>query len=249
MTVRCVRWLALPLFIAFAAPAEGQIPQKFENLQILPKDIARDSLITVMRGFALSLGVRCQYCHVENPGAAPGSLNLNFASDERTTKQKARFMLRMVDSLNRFVLPRVPDRHEPTVTVGCVTCHRGVSTPMTIETVLLQTVDRAGADSAVARYRALRADMANGSWDFTELPVSEAARTLGLQGNYDAALRLLAMNQEFYPNSVNIDFQIAELLITKGERDAGIARLRAVLTKNPNNQRARARLQQLGVSP
>lgn len=37
--------------------------------------------------------------------------------------------------------------------------------------------------------------------------------------------------------------------IAKGDRDTRIARLRAVLAKNPNDQRARQRLTQLGVQP
>jgi len=77
----------------------------------------------------------------------------------------------------------------------------------------------------------------------------EAAQKLIVQQKYDDAIKLLQMDQEFYPNSVNIDYQLAEAYIAKGDKDAGIARLRAVLTKNPNDRRARARLQQLGVQP
>ena len=57
------------------------------------------------------------------------------------------------------------------------------------------------------------------------------------------------MNLEYNPASANIDYEIADLLITKGDKDAGIARLRAILVKNPNDRRARTRLTQLGVQP
>jgi hypothetical protein len=243
-----VRALSLALLAAAVRPASAQmvIPDKFENLQVLPKDIPRDTLVAIMRGFAGSLGVRCTFCHME---AASGGGQLNFASDERDHKRIARVMLRMVDSINTKLLPLIPDRDDPPTNVSCLTCHRGLPKPATIENVLLGTTTRLGVDSAIARYRTLRNDMALGRYNFGEQPVSEAAARLSAQGRHDDAIKLLQMNQEFYPNSVDIDFRLAEAYIAKGDRDAGIARLRAMLTKNPNDRRARARLQQLGVQP
>jgi tetratricopeptide (TPR) repeat protein len=189
---------------------------------------------------------------VEREGAAPepgGGLNLDFASDKKPPKDKARFMLRMTDSLNTAVLPRVPDRHDPPVSISCVICHRGVAVPTTMETLLTETTTRLGVDSAIARYRLLRADMVSGRYNFSEGPVSDVARRFSVQGKHAEAIALLEMVQEFYPNSVNLELQIAETYLAKGDRDQGIARLRAVLTKNPNDRRARQRLQQLGVTP
>ena len=53
---------------AGACPAAAQIPEKFVNLQVLPKDLARDSLVQIMRGFSFALGVRCQHCHSGGDG-------------------------------------------------------------------------------------------------------------------------------------------------------------------------------------
>jgi hypothetical protein len=220
-----------------------------------------------MRGFAMSLGVRCGFCHVERAPAAGdpaagaggasgaggtgggGGLNFDFKLDDKDHKKIARVMLHMVDSINTTFLASIPNRDDPPTNVNCMTCHRGLSKPTTIETVLLSTTSRAGVDSAIARYRFLRNDMVSGKYNFGEQPVSEVARKLAEQGTYDDAIRLLQMNQEFYPNSVNIDFQLAETYLAKGDREQGIARLRAMLTKNPNDRRARARLQQLGAQP
>jgi hypothetical protein len=236
--------------VVSSQPLAAQIPEKFENLQVFPKDIPRDTLVAIMRGFAGSLGVRCQFCHVERePGGGGGGLNLIFASDDKSNKKTARFMLRMVDSLNTAVLPRLPEREDPPVTVTCITCHRGLPVPTTIENVLVNTTTRLGVDSAVARYRALRNDLVSGKYNFGEQPVAEVARKFGEQGKHNEAIALLQMLQEFYPNSVNIDLQLAESYIAKGDRDQGIARLRAVLAKNPNDRRARQRLQQLGAQP
>ena len=243
-----VRFVAAALALCATAPAEAQIPQRFENLQVLPRDIPRDTLIAVMRGFTASLGVRCTYCHLEREGGGGGGLNLNFASDSLANKRKARWMLHMTDSINTR-LASLPARDNPPTDVTCMTCHRGMSKPTTIQQVILAMLQRQGVDSAIARYRMLRNEMASGRFDFREQPVTDVAETLSAEGRHDDAIKLLQMLQEFYPNSVNIDLQLAETYIAKGDRDAGIARLRAVLAKNPNDRRAQQRLQQLGVQP
>src|SRR5579875_2431196 len=83
---------------AARAQGQGPGPQKFQNLQFFPKDIPRDTLLMIMRGFTDALGVRCQYCHVSEAGAN-GQERFNFASDDKETKKKARFMLHMVDTI------------------------------------------------------------------------------------------------------------------------------------------------------
>src|SRR5262249_54642702 len=149
-------------------------PEKFENLQALPKDIARDSLLNIMRGFSFALGVRCQYCHAGGDGVS--FVGVSFPSDDKPAKRNARFMIRMVDSLNQRVLAALPSRSEPPVRLECVTCHRGLSRPTTIESLLRATVDRAGADSAVRQYKALRQSVTErGLYDFTEWRINELA--------------------------------------------------------------------------
>jgi len=239
------------------ALAGAQLPAKPENLQVLPKDMPTDSVVAVMRFVATSLGVRCTFCHVEREapaGAAPAPgggpfANFDFKSDEKDHKRTARLMMRMVDTINTRFLASIPDRDNPPTNVNCLTCHRGLPKPTTIENVLLSTTNRAGVDSAIARYRMLRNNMAAGLYNFGELPVSDVAGRLIIDKKYDDAIKLLLMNQEFYPNSVNIDMQLAEAYAAKGDRDQAIARFRAVLAKQPNNPRARQRLQQLGAQP
>ena len=240
----CLASLALALLVP--ATVRAQVPEKFENLQVLPKDIARDSLTQVMRGFSFALGVRCTYCHVGTDG--PGG-RMQFALDEKTEKKQARYMMRMADSINRVLLAALPERSDPPVRVDCVTCHRGLSTPATLESTLLATAERAGADSVVLQYRALRADMTSGRWNFGEWSVNELARKLAARGKTAEAIALLQVNQEHYPNSASIDQQIAEAHLARGERDQAIARFRAALAKQPRNQAVRRRLEELGAAP
>ncbi|HEY7475817.1 MAG TPA: hypothetical protein VH679_12445 [Vicinamibacterales bacterium] len=43
--------------------AADQLPQKFTNLQVFPKDVAGQDLIAAMKQFCFDLGVRCEHCH------------------------------------------------------------------------------------------------------------------------------------------------------------------------------------------
>ena len=78
--------------------------------------------------------------------------------------------------------------------------------------------------------------MTQGTFDFGQWSMNELARTLG------------EMNQEFYPQSAEIDYMIAELHRQRGEKDRAITHYRAALQKDPNNARAKQRLADLGVS-
>jgi tetratricopeptide (TPR) repeat protein len=233
---------------AVGAQGGGGQQQPYENLKHFSKDISRDSLFVIMRGFTYALGVNCQYCHVEET-QANGRPRLRPGLEDKAEKQTARFMLAMTDTLNRVTLAALPKRHTPAVSISCVTCHRGSPIPGTIETVIAEAVDQFGPDSAIARYRRLRENMAAGRYDFSEVPVNAVSRSLADRGKRDAALALLLMNQEFNPSSAEIDFQLGDLYEKAGERDKAIARYQAVLTKRPNDQRARQRLTNLGKPP
>src|ERR1700746_6388 len=110
------------LFIALlllCAAAYSQGPSEFTNLQFFPKDISRDQLIGIMRGFSFSLSVRCEYCHAGKGGNE--LKDMNFASDEKESKRTARAMLRMVEAINQQYIAKL-GRQTPKQ-VGCVTCH------------------------------------------------------------------------------------------------------------------------------
>ncbi len=88
-------WIAA---LVLAAPLAAQLPDSFENLEVLPKDIGQRELIEVMKGFSGALGVRCQHCHVGEEGK-PLS-DFDFVSDERPAKDAARVMMRMTEKIN-----------------------------------------------------------------------------------------------------------------------------------------------------
>ena len=256
--------IALGGIAAVPRAAGAQQPsQRFENLKVFPKDIPRDTLLQIMRGYTFALGVRCQHCHVQEPapaggggggaggpgGGGPPRERFNFPSDDKEAKHKARFMMRMTDSLNRVVMAALPNRREPAVRIGCVTCHHGSPVPQTLESTLAEAIDKFGVDSAVAGYERLRQDMSSGRFDFSEHSLSELARTLGERGKTAEALAMLQLNQKHYPDSPEIDLQAAELYLKRGEKEQAVARFKSVLARRPNDMRVRRRLQELGVTP
>jgi hypothetical protein len=235
---------------ALGAQQPGGPPEKFENLKVFSKDIPRDSLLGIMRGFTAALGVNCTFCHVTEPApaGAPGPRErLRPASDDKQTKQAARFMIRMADSLNRVVLAALPERHSPAISVSCATCHHGSPLPQTTQAMMAEAIEKGGLDSAMTRYRRLRADMVNGRYDFREGPINEVATMLAAHGRAPDAIRLLEMNQEFFPNSADVDVTMGEVYLKSGDRDKAITRFRAALVKRPNDPRVMRRLQELGV--
>jgi hypothetical protein len=72
------------IFISSAGMPESQDDSKVfkaKNLKVLPKNISKEKLDTIMDGFKDALGVKCGHCHAaqkDNPR------KLDFASDAKT---------------------------------------------------------------------------------------------------------------------------------------------------------------------
>jgi len=96
-----------------AAAAKPKLTQEqFKNIQVL-KDLPADQLIPAMQFISASLGVECEYCHVQ--GA--------FDKDDKKTKKTAREMITMMMAINKENF----DGHRE---VTCFTCHRGANDPV-----------------------------------------------------------------------------------------------------------------------
>src|SRR5262245_18588449 len=227
-----------------AAAQQNAPPWKGKNLQFFPADIPRDVLTQRMREFSFALGVRCQYCHFGGDGISFDGVD--FSSDAKPAKNKARAMLRMTDQVNRTLLPQVPSRAEPRVQVECATCHRGLPLPKTLQTTLYEIVKKDGAAAAVARYRELRnSDALSGRYNFGEWEINELARRLVEDKDTAGAMAILEMNGEYYPKSGAIDFQLGELHRMRGEKDLALASYRRSLEKAPTNEMAKQRIAEL----
>jgi Photosynthetic reaction centre cytochrome C subunit len=129
----CTTQQTTPAAAPAAAPAVVANPE-FKNLQVLPKDLTRDQLTTIMRSFSQALGVRCNECHVVT--ATEPRQQFDFASDAKPEKLAARVMIQTTMDLNNRWIPRVKaaakvqePAQAPGMDVSCWTCHRGKKQP------------------------------------------------------------------------------------------------------------------------
>jgi photosynthetic reaction center cytochrome c subunit len=137
--IRKTLFVSATLFVAFAAvlvaaraqnPAQAGTPsgappatgpktasQQFKNIQVL-KDIPADQLVPAMQFITASLGVDCEYCHLEHA----------FDKDDKKTKVMARKMMEMMLTIDN-------ENFENHRMVTCYTCHRGAAKPVSIPVI------------------------------------------------------------------------------------------------------------------
>jgi hypothetical protein len=228
------------LATADARQAPSQPPWTPKNLRHFPQDVTRPALVQRMREFSFALNVRCQYCHSGGDGVSLDGVD--FAADDKPAKLKARAMLKMTETINATLLADVPSRADPRVEVTCATCHRGLPLPKSLQTTLLEIVQKEGTAAAVARYKALRADTVTGRYDFGQWETMELARRLVEAKNTSAAIAVLELTGEYYPKEASVDVTIAEVRLTRGEPDLALAAFRRALEKAPGDARLAARI-------
>jgi tetratricopeptide (TPR) repeat protein len=89
--------------------------ENYKNIDVL-RGLPAAQVIPAMQFIAVSLGVDCQFCHVEG----------HFEKDDKKTKRTARAMMRMVASINGGSFDGQRE-------VTCYSCHRGRSMPSAME--------------------------------------------------------------------------------------------------------------------
>jgi outer membrane lipoprotein-sorting protein len=102
---------------AGAPAAPKTASQQFKNIQVL-KDVPADQLIPAMQFITASLGVDCEYCHVEHA----------FDKDDKKPKVTARKMMEMMITINS-------ENFENHRVVTCYTCHQGGAHPVSIPVI------------------------------------------------------------------------------------------------------------------
>ena len=112
----------LLLGAAFAPGQSSSTPPKttdqaFKNIQVL-KNLPEEQLIPAMQFVSASLGVGCDFCHVQG----------KFDQDDKKTKLTARKMMQMVAAINQNNF----DGHRE---VTCNTCHNGSAHPVSIPVI------------------------------------------------------------------------------------------------------------------
>ena len=244
-----LKWSCRTIFLAlFVTSAPAQIPDKFTNLQVLPKEIGKRELLDVMKGFTSALGVRCQHCHIGEEGKP--LTTFDFVSDTKTTKQAARVMLQMVQAINNEHLAKVVNKSTPAVQVNCNTCHHGENRPpRPLEDILFELVTTQGAPETIKKYHELREKYYGGSvYDFREGTLNRLANRLGAVGKSDDALAMLKLNAEANPKAAMTYFFMAEIYLEKGEKAAAIENYKKTIALAPDNPFAKKKLEELTKS-
>lgn len=101
-----------------AAPAASQektVDQTRKNIKVL-NGLPDSQLVPAMNYIAASLGVRCNYCHVNKSG------QWDYPADDKEEKLTARVMIKMVLDVNKTTF-------RGNTEVSCYTCHRGRTEP------------------------------------------------------------------------------------------------------------------------
>jgi tetratricopeptide (TPR) repeat protein len=230
--------------LLLAAPAFAQFPEKFTNLQVLPKTTSKAELNQIMRGFAFALGVRCNYCHAgKTVEGSPESLN--FADDERETKRTARIMLRMVTSINTDYIGKLGAT--PSIEVECFTCHRGLDQPRTLQAVLAEALETKDIPSTIALYRDLRKKYYGGAqYDFSETSLNILTESLFAKSKVKEAVAIMELNSEVNnPLSGWGSNLIAMAHRANGETDKAIQDFKKILAADPENAWVKQQLAEL----
>lgn len=187
----------LSIIVIMALPGDAQLPEKFENLQILPSDISENDLMDVMNGFTRALGFKCNRCHVRSVARV-----YDYASDSLELKSNARYMMKMTKTINETHVANMDNSGEQKVEVRCYTCHRGKSKPYLINDVLMASHKEGGVDSLLVQFTALRDKyFGRDVYDLSHRALTDAAIILQHNKLYDDALSLLIHNRELYPKS------------------------------------------------
>jgi hypothetical protein len=98
----------------------------YKNLKVLPKNITKQQMDSVMHHYTDALGVKCNFCHVWNEETK----KMDFVSDANKHKLIARDMIRMTKQINKKYF-QVAGRQnlDAKLLVTCYTCHHGAGRP------------------------------------------------------------------------------------------------------------------------
>lgn len=247
--------LAMVLFAGVLVSAQTQTAADqaapFTNLQVWPKDTSRAVIMQFMNAFGDSLGVTCDYCHVQ-PGGT-----FDFASDEKREKRVARQMILLRDSIN-VVLPAIvgkPAGAGPTsvngqpgapVRVLCSSCHRGLPIPRALADFITDASANGGGAAGMTKYKELRAKYYGGqTFDFTEGALLTIAQRSMTASKPDDAIAYLQQNLEYYPKSSRTYAALAQAKNARGDKATAIKDLEKAVELDPANAQAKTQLQQL----
>lgn len=224
-------------------PVMAEVPDTFTNLKVFPKDIGKLYLMGAMKDFSTSLGVSCTHCHLQK---TPGDFDsIDWADDSLEDKEVARGMITMTKKLNSDFIPQATGKQG--TTVKCVTCHRGLKDPRTLDRVLLDTIEKDGVEVGISRYRELKKEYyGSGSYDFSPSTLTVVAETLAQsRGDMDGAVAVLDLAVEMNPGDLATHLMRCQVLIFHGDKEGALASAQEVLKIDPDHEVATRLIEQI----
>lgn len=217
-----------------------------ENLKVLPEDTSPDQLRATMKSFAMALGLRCNNCHVGEPGKPLQTYD--FASDEKKLKKKARVMLKIVKNINNEQLTNLDEiEKDSRVEVQCMTCHRGQQKPELIQDVLANVLVEGDINAVIEKYTELRKNYyGSHTFDFGEnvLPMFAGDYLIG-ENALQNSVTLLEANIGYFPDSFFGVFSLAEAYHKSGDKQKAKSGYEKALKINPKAVFINQRLKEL----
>lgn len=233
----------LALAVGAAAQEQWSWPERAENLQVLPADTPPEQLRSVMGGFIRALGVRCTHCHVGEEGQPLSTYD--FPSDANPNKDRAREMLRMLESIDGH-LEKIDPSATTRVDMGCHTCHRGRPRPTTLVEELRAAHAQGGVEAAVALYGELRDEFyGRGTVDFGESSLNAFGYELLGGGDAAGAIAIFRLNAEQFPGSGNVWDSLAEAYLAAGQPRLAKIYYERSLELDPGNENVLAQLERI----
>jgi len=113
----------ITISLAFTEPQD----RIYKNLKVLPKDITKTQMDSVMQSFTAALGVKCNFCHMRTAD----NKDWDFASDGNKHKLVARDMIKMTNKINKKYFDVTGKGMNASLMVTCYTCHNGKPEPAT----------------------------------------------------------------------------------------------------------------------
>jgi len=181
--------------------------QTGKNIQVL-KGLPESQLFLVMNFVATSLGVQCNFCHVQQ-GKDPttGTTKWLWESDDKPQKQTARRMMQMVLAIKAN--NQVDFRQNE---VTCYTCHRGQRKPVGLPSLpLARSGHESGPDEAAPAASPTLPSLDQIFSKYVEAVGGSAAtstRTLVLKGRREAS------QNRAWPNDITVSSPDKFLLVT-----------------------------------
>ncbi len=119
--------LGLVVIVAISMSFTNGDEKLYKNLKVLPKDITKPQLDSVMKHFTAALSVKCNFCHVKTEDGS----KWDFPSDASKHKLVAREMMKMTNKINKKFFDVAGGGKDMNVVpmVTCYTCHGGKKHP------------------------------------------------------------------------------------------------------------------------